>query len=262
MKQEAAVFKVLADPIRLRMMTLLAQTGELCVCQIVDALHEPQFKISRHLGELRKAGLVSARRQGTWMHYQLSPAATMLQQSLHIFFRDCLKNHPQAKEDLKRLGESNCRVPQDSKNKLKILFLCTGNSCRSQMAEGWARHLKGSSIEPYSAGIETHGLNPYAVKVMAEAGVDISGHRSKHLNDLAGIEFDYVITVCDLARQSCPMFPGKAKIVHVGFEDPPLLAKEAKTEEQVLNCYRRIRDEIRQFIETLPDALGGQRSGT
>jgi arsenate reductase len=139
--------------------------------------------------------------------------------------------------------------------KLRILFLCTGNSCRSQMAEGWARYLKGDCIEPYSAGIVIHGLNPNAVKVMAEAGVDISGHHSKHLNELKDIDFDYVITVCDNAHESCPMFPGKTKVIHVGFNDPPRLAKEAKTEEETLNIYRRVRDEIKSFIEKLPDYL-------
>ncbi len=140
-------------------------------------------------------------------------------------------------------------------NKLKVLFLCTGNSCRSQMAEGWARHLKSDCVEPYSAGIETHGLNPNAVKVMAEAGVDISGHHPKHLNELKDIDFDYVVTVCDSAHESCPMFPGKTKIVHVGFDDPPRLAKEAKTEEEALDIYRRVRDEIKIFIEQLPDNI-------
>ena len=139
--------------------------------------------------------------------------------------------------------------------KLKVLFLCTGNSCRSQMAEGWVRHLKGDVIEPYSAGIETHGLNPNAVKVMAEASVDISTHRSKLLDDLMDIHFDYVVTVCDHASENCPIFPGKAKIIHVGFDDPPKLAKEAETEEQTLDCYRRVRDEIMKFVQTLPDVL-------
>jgi len=138
---------------------------------------------------------------------------------------------------------------------MKILFLCTGNSCRSQMAEGWARHLKNGVIEPYSAGIETHGLNSNAVKVMAEAGVDISGHHSKHINEVKDIPFDYVVTVCDYAHESCPIFPGKTKIVHVGFDDPPRLAKEAKTEEEALNIYRRVRDEIKAFIEKLPEYL-------
>ncbi len=139
--------------------------------------------------------------------------------------------------------------------KLKILFLCTGNSCRSQMAEGWARHLKGDLIEPYSAGIEIHGLNPNAVKVMAEAGVDISSHRSKHLDELKDIDFDYVVTVCDNAHEHCPIFPGKTRIVHVGFDDPPRLAKNAKTEEQALDCYRRVCDEIKEFVEKLSDNL-------
>lgn len=144
-----------------------------------------------------------------------------------------------------------------SKNhqKVKVLFLCTGNSCRSQMAEGWARTLKGDVIEAYSAGIETHGLNPNAVKVMAEAGVDISGHRSKLLDSLKGVTFDYVITVCDNAHEACPLFPGKTRVVHAGFDDPPRLAKSAKTEEEALGHYRRVRDEIRAFVETLPEIL-------
>ncbi len=145
--------------------------------------------------------------------------------------------------------------------KLKILFLCTGNSCRSQMAEGWARHLKGDVIEAYSAGIETHGLNPNAVKVMAEAGVDISGHRSKNVADLKDVPFDYVVTVCGHAHETCPMFTGKAKVVHVGFDDPPALAKTAKTEEEALGHYRRVRDEIREFVMRLPASLASRAGG-
>ncbi len=144
---------------------------------------------------------------------------------------------------------------QEAKRKLKMLFLCTGNSCRSQMVEGWARHLKSDEIEPYSAGIETHGLNHNAVKVMAEAGVDISGHHSKHLDEVRDIPFDYVVTVCDHAHESCPLFPGKTKVIHVGFDDPPRLAKEAKTEQEALDHYRRVRDEIRRFVESLPESL-------
>ncbi len=144
---------------------------------------------------------------------------------------------------------------QTTGSKFKILFLCTGNSCRSQMAEGWARKLKSDVIEPYSAGIETHGLDPNAVKVMAEAGIDISGQRSKHLNQLQGVAFDYVITVCDHANESCPIFPGKVKRMHFGFDDPPRLARSAKTEAEALEHYRRVRDEIRSFVEELPDKL-------
>lgn len=140
---------------------------------------------------------------------------------------------------------------------MKILFLCTGNSCRSQMAEGWARHLWPDRFEVFSAGIETHGLNPIAVKVMAEAGVDISGHKSKHIDELKDINFDLVITVCDHANEHCPIFPGKTRVIHAGFDDPPKLAKLAKTEQQALDCYRRVRDEIRQFIEQLPLRIKG-----
>jgi arsenate reductase len=139
--------------------------------------------------------------------------------------------------------------------KLNILFLCRGNSCRSQMAEGWCRHLKGDIIEPYSAGIETHGLNPNAVQVMAEAGVDISNHQSQPIDEFKDVPLDYVITVCGHANEHCPIFPGKTKVVHVGFDDPPKLAKEAKTEQEALDCYRRVRDEIKSFIETLPESL-------
>lgn len=140
-------------------------------------------------------------------------------------------------------------------NKLKVLFLCTGNSCRSQMAEGWARRLKGDVIEPFSAGIESHGLDPRAVKVMAEAGIDISHQRSKLINEVMNIPFDYVITVCDSANETCPIFPGPVKRLHVCFDDPPKLAKSAKSEEEALSYYRRVRDEIRKFVEQLPALL-------
>jgi arsenate reductase len=140
-------------------------------------------------------------------------------------------------------------------NKLKILFLCTGNSCRSQMAEGWARALKGDVIEPYSAGTEPHGMNALAVRVMSEAGVDIRGHRSKHVDELTDVPLDYVVTVCDSANETCPVFPGRVKRVHVGFDDPPKLARGARTEEEALAHYRRVRDEIGAFVRTLPEAL-------
>jgi len=139
--------------------------------------------------------------------------------------------------------------------KLNVLFLCTGNSCRSQMAEGWARHLKRDAIEPYSAGIEKHGLNPNAVRVMAEAGVDIAGHKSKTLDDLKDVEFDFVVTVCGHAHETCPLFPRNATVVHVGFDDPPKLAKVETDPERAIGHYRRVRDEIRAFIETLPASL-------
>ena len=140
-------------------------------------------------------------------------------------------------------------------SKIKILFLCTGNSCRSQMAEGWARQLKSEVIEPYSAGVERHGMNPHAIKVMAEAGVDITGQWSKSVEELGPVPFDYVVTVCGHANEHCPTFPGRAKVVHVGFDDPPKLAVGLPDGEAKLAIYRRVRDQIRAFVETLPTAL-------
>jgi arsenate reductase len=113
--------------------------------------------------------------------------------------------------------------------KSKVLFLCTGNSCRSQMAEGWARHLLGDRVEPYSAGIEAHGMNANAVRVMREAGVDISGQSSKLVSSLADVPLDLVITVCGHADENCPAFLGKARVVHVGFDDPLKLTKASST---------------------------------
>lgn len=139
--------------------------------------------------------------------------------------------------------------------KLKILFLCTGNSCRSQMAEGWARHLKGDSIQAFSAGLEAHGLNANAVQVMQEAGVDITGQKSQKVEEVETIPFDVVVTVCGHADENCPVFSCSTTVVHRGFDDPPKLAQNAKTEEEALDHYRRVRDEIRIFVETLPEAL-------
>ena len=138
------------------------------------------------------------------------------------------------------------------KKKLNVLFLCTGNSCRSQMAETWARHLKGDAIEAFSAGITPVRVNQIAVEVMAEAGVDISKQISKHVSGLAGIDFDYVVTVCDNAKEHCPVFPRKCRMVHKSFADPSFLTG---TREEILNAFRKTRDEIKAFIETMPQSL-------
>jgi len=136
--------------------------------------------------------------------------------------------------------------------KFKILFLCTGNSCRSQMAEAWTRLLKGDRFDVYSAGVAPKAVDPRAIKAMAEAGIDISEQKSKDVDALGNMEFDYVITLCDNARESCPYFPAKTKLIHQGFEDPPKFAEEAKNEEEAMAHYRRVRDEIRAFVETFP----------
>jgi arsenate reductase len=146
-------------------------------------------------------------------------------------------------------------------SKAKVLFLCTGNSCRSQMAEGWARQLKSDLLEPYSAGVDPHGMNRLAVQAMAESGVDISKQWSKHVNELSDVAFDFVVTVCDQANESCPVFPGKTNRLHVGFDDPPRLAKDAKTDAEAMPHYRRVRDEIRSFIEKI-DSYISPKAGT
>lgn len=144
-------------------------------------------------------------------------------------------------------------MKQDSKkSRITILFLCTGNSCRSQMAEGWANHLKSDEFEAFSAGIEKHGLNPLAVEVMAEAGVDISKQRSKTTDELPVSEFDWVITLCGHADETCPHYYGRK--IHVGFDDPPRLAESMPANDK-RPAYRRVRDEIRRFVESLPGSL-------
>ncbi|RPF46866.1 arsenate reductase [Thermodesulfitimonas autotrophica] len=142
---------------------------------------------------------------------------------------------------------------------LKVLFLCTQNSCRSQMAEGWARHLKKGVLEPYSAGTAPAAVHPLAVRVMAEAGVDISGQRAKHVDELREIEFDLAVTLCDSALESCPVPPRAKKVIHQGFPDP---AKAKGSEEEVLAAFRRVRDMIRDFVAGLGADLDIGRQAT
>jgi arsenate reductase len=263
------ITKALSDPHRVRALLALRK-GEMCVCQLIELFGLAPSTVSKHMSILKQAGLVSNRKDNRWVYYRLVEDANSGRVceivKLIISF---LKQDEQIRNDDIRMVEitsegldSLCRRqrnnfvdPQKGSvglKKLKILFLCTGNSCRSQMAEGWARHLKSDEIEPYSAGIETHGLNPNAVRVMAEAGVDISLHRSKHLDEVKDIPFDWVITVCDNANESCPIFPGNVKRFHISFDDPPRLSKNAKDEDEMLEIYRRVRDDIRRFIEGLP----------
>lgn len=138
---------------------------------------------------------------------------------------------------------------------LNVLFLCTGNSCRSQMAEGWTRHLRGDLLVPYSAGVKPGRLDPNAVRVMAEVGVDIGGHRPKHIDELANTPFDCVVTVCDNARESCPVYPAHTLVIHRAFDDPPHVAQHAPTDDERIAVYRRVRDEIREFVATLPQLI-------
>ena len=129
---------------------------------------------------------------------------------------------------------------------MNILILCTGNSCRSQLAEGYLRHFSGEHAKIYSAGIETHGVNPRAIAVMKEDGLDISNHTSNHVDEYAHIDFDYLITVCDHAKEACPYFPTKATKFHHNFPDP---AKASGTEEEIMSEFRRVRDMIKSYAK-------------
>ncbi len=141
------------------------------------------------------------------------------------------------------------------KKKETVLFLCTGNSCRSQMAEAWTRHLKKEVLEPFSAGLKPKGVDPRAAKAMHEEGIDISGQSSKDMSALGERQFDFVVTLCDNAQESCPFFPAKTRVVHRGFDDPPRLAAGAESDDEAMAHYRRVRDEIRDFVQQLPEAL-------
>lgn len=141
--------------------------------------------------------------------------------------------------------------------KKNVLFLCTGNSCRSQMAEGWGKALKADSFNFFSAGTEKHSLNPNAVKVMQEAGIDISQHQSNTTDEILNVRMDFVFTVCSDAHENCPFFPG-GKIVHVGFDDPPRLTKEMKGKEEILSIYRKVRDEIKEMVMNIEKYMEGK----
>jgi arsenate reductase len=271
MKPAVTALAALAHESRLSVFRLLVEAGPegLAAGQISDRLGVPPSSLSFHLKELSYAGLVTSRQQGRFVIYAANFIA--MNDLLAFLTENCCGGESCAPGAATTDGErqainTSMRSDQPQRSfkerqmtdKLKVLFLCTGNACRSQISEGWARALKSDVIEPYSAGVAPHGVDPRAVRVMAEAGVDISGHTSKHLDALKDVTFDYVVTVCDNAAESCPIFPGKVKKVHQGFQDPPRLAKDANSEEEALSHYRRVRDEIRAFIQTLPEALGAK----
>jgi arsenate reductase len=261
LEKAAETMKALADPYRLHILDLLTE-GEACHSELKEQVGLPPNLLSHHLRVLRQAGLVRTRHDtidGRWIYYAankdnltywrawlgqfLNPARVQARPAL------CGPEGGQAPVSLPRPDEV------ERKRKRFVLFLCTGNSCRSQMAEGWARALKADRVVPYSAGTIPHPLNPRAVRVMAEAGIDISGQSSKHVDSLRNVPLDYVVTVCGAAHEACPRFAGRTRVVHVGFDDPPTLALTAATEEEALAHYRRVRDEIRAFVETLPESL-------
>jgi arsenate reductase (thioredoxin) len=265
MRDFMSITKALADPNRVRL--LLALEGrELCVCQLTALLELAPSTVSKHLSILHQARLVEMRKDGRWNYYRQADAgaAPVLGEAL-AWVRRSLSGEEQIARDALRIAELAAMNAEDLCAVLgctiKVLFLCTGNSCRSQMAEGWVRALKAGSIQPYSAGTRDGALDPRAVQVMAEAGVDISAQRSKSLEMLRDAvnrelpQFDYVVTVCAAAHEACPTFPGRTHMVHAGFDDPPALALAAQSEAEALGHYRRVRDEIKAYVERLPQAL-------
>ena len=266
------VIKALGDETRLRIISIVVQGEDLCSCEIEALLELPQSNTSRHIARLRQVGLLESYKRAQWVHYRLHPDIQTEARWVLELIREAEANSDTLRQDHERLlryraSGLTCRTihtwedymqTEQQPARKRILFLCTGNSCRIQMAEGWARTPKSDVIEAYSAGIETHGLNPLAVQVMSEAGVDISGHRSKNVKELLEIPFDYVVTVCGHAHETCPRFPGSVtRVVHKGFDDPPFLASQLPEEavEERLDCYRRVRDEIRDYVEQLPGIL-------
>ncbi len=165
-----------------------------------------------------------------------------------------------APEALLNLLKQRERMKMDHKS--RILFLCTGNSCRSQMAEAWTNALKGDWFEAYSAGVRPKGIDPLAVEAMAEAGIDISKQESKDIDSFGDMEFDYVVTLCDNARESCPFFPAKTGLIHHGFDDPPKLAETTDDKEEIKAHYRRVRDQIRVLVESFPEGLTVEDTGS
>lgn len=253
MEQFMNITKAMADSSRIRIISSLTE-GELCVCQISDMLNLASSTVSKHLSILRHAGFVKQRKDGRWIYYKIDCNSAQSKSALE-WIKNSLKNDNQIKTDKKTLKNS---LLCDRK-KIKILFLCTGNSCRSQMAEGWAKSLKGDQLEVYSAGIETHGLNKNAIKVMKEVGIDISKQKSENIEKFKDIDIDVVITVCNNAHETCPIFPRNCRVIHVGFDDPPKMAKEIETRggslDEQLDSYRAVRDNIEEFIKTLPERI-------
>jgi len=228
----ALLAKALANPARVKILRHLGHSEASTCGELVQELGLAQATVSQHLKVLKAAGLVRGAVNGPSTCYGLERSSLL---PLHTWM--------------------GALAAEPADKKLRVLFLCTGNSCRSQMAEGWARTLRGDRIEAASAGLVAHGQNARAIQVMAEAGVDISHQSSKTLASLGDQAFDVVVTVCGHADEHCPVFPGLTRRVHRGFDDPPKLAQGARTEEEALRHYRRVRDEIKAFVLSLPEAL-------
>jgi len=272
MDEAVELFRALGDQARLRIISLLlAQKEEACVCELVDALRIPQYQVSRQLSLLRHAGLVTGQKRGTWVYYGIRSDLPALARAI----LDCLAAHlpsettradrQRFKRRLSLRRDGVCIIGYEPGRPFResipvvqamkrVLFVCTHNSARSQMAEALLRHHGGDRFEAFSAGTEPRSLHPFAVRVMAEIGVDISEQLSKSVDQFVDEPFDFVITVCDQAGEACPLFPGAIEQLHWSFSDPSAVEG---SEEERLEAFHRVRDEIAARVR---DFVSGQRA--
>jgi arsenate reductase len=241
-------FKALSEPTRLRIIFLLMKR-DLCVCELTFVLNMSQSRVSHQLRLLKDADLVEDKRKGRWIIYTIPQS---VKENLEPFFRRFagpdLAESELIVRDIERLDmciKGNIRRKAKMEKKT-ILFICVHNSARSQMAEGLVNALHGDLFQASSGGTVATRVHPGAIKAMAEIGIDISGHRSKSIDEFEGRRFDFVVMVCDDKQADCPFFPGGKDYIHHAFADP---AACTGTDEEVLACFRRSRDEIRAWIE-------------
>jgi arsenate reductase len=271
------IARAVSDESRVRLLMALGGR-ELCVCQLIELLDLAPSTVSKHLQLLRQAGLVESSKRGRWIYYRRAgEGAPALVRNTYSWLQHCLALDLQVRADGEQLQRVCCIDPEvlshlqsqgpayvsgltllhsgATMNKIRVLFLCTGNSARSQMAEAWLNHLGGDRFKAYSAGLEPKGINPLTYEAMAEAGLDLAGQQSKGVEQYLGREaFDYVITLCDHAQDHCPTnFPGPGKRLHWSFEDP---AAAEGGDEQRLSKFRTVRDSIAARISDWMAELG------
>jgi arsenate reductase len=241
------LFPILSDETRLRVLMLLMREGELCVGELAHALRLIQPKVSRHLAVLRDSGIIDDRRQGQWVFYQLSAKLPAWVSTVLAAAATATMGHQQLRTDRRTLAAMHSR-PGARYQVSRIIFFCSTNSCRSQMAEGWARHFAGEHLEVRSAGIKAGGRDARAVAVMREAGVDISGQESARLTPQMLDWAELVVTVCDHADEHLLWLPPGTRKEYWPIKDP---AAASGADEVVLNVYRSSRDNIGQRVRRL-----------
>ena len=244
MKNFLKITKALSDDNRLRI--IMAVKGHpLCLCHFSDILKLAPSTISKHLHMLEEAGLLESRQEGRWRYYRWpeQDAAPGVRNALE-WVRNALEKDPRVIEDTARrtVALNSCDAPCPGFHKPRVLFLCTGNSCRSQMAEAFLRKYAGDRFEVFSAGLDTRPIHELTYKVMREAGLDITGQSSKSVIDFLGREhFGYLITVCASAEAKCPIFPGASYRFHWPFDDPEEAGPDGGAR---IERFREVRDQI------------------